>query len=473
MQKLKKRKTVGGINNFLMPVNLLNKNFYKIKIIFFIILLFSTNNKLHGGGMVRDAETERFLYEISRPLFNVANLNYSSVDLYLFNDDAVNAFVACGQKIFINTGLIMEFNSPSMLRGVLAHETGHIAGGHLARSDIALKKAQTPMIIGLLLGIGAAVAGDSDAAQGFLLGSQQIAKGMVAKYSRGQEAAADQASFTYLENLGLSSKGMIDVLYGFADQEALSSRSQSIRVRSHPVSRQRIRFLEEKALNSPFFKKEESEDILHRYKMIRAKLKGFLKKPDQIIKLFKDKNKEDNLYALSIALYRKALIEEAIETIDILIMKYPKNPWFYELKGQIYYESGKIDLSIEPYEKALKYSHKEPLIYAALATALLAINRKDETQRALILLKKAIDLDPKNPQIYFQMAIAESRLGDIGKAELSTAERYFILGNLEKASFHADRSKKYLAPSSPLSLRADDIILDSENTKQWRRKCPI
>jgi len=207
--------------------------------------------------------------------------------------------------------------------------------------------------------------------------------------------------------------------------------------------------------------------------MIRAKLKGFLKKPDQIIKLYKDKNKEDNLYALSIALYRKALIEEAIETIDILIMKYPKNPWFYELKGQIYYESGKTDLSIEPYEKALKYSHKEPLIYAALATALLAINRKDETQRALILLKKAIDLDPKNPQIYFQMAIAESRLGDIGKAELSTAERYFILGNLEKASFHADRSKKYLAPSSPLSLRADDIILDSENTKQWRRKCPI
>ena len=148
----------------------------------------------------------------------------------------------------------MEFDDPSMLRGVLAHETGHIAGAHLARSDIALKKAQAPMIIGLLLGIGAAVAGgDSDAVQGILLGSQQIAQGMVAKYSRGQEAAADQAAFQYLEKLGLSSKGMIDVLYNFADQEALSARNQSSRVRSHPISRQRIMALENQAVNSKFY----------------------------------------------------------------------------------------------------------------------------------------------------------------------------------------------------------------------------
>ena len=162
----------------------------------------------------------------------------------------------------VNTGLIMEFEDPSMLRGVLAHETGHIAGAHLARSDIALKKAQAPMIVGLLLGIGAAVAGgDSDAVQGILLGSQEIGQGMVAKYSRGQEAAADQAAFQYLEKLGLSSKGMIEVLYNFADQEALSSKNQSSRVRSHPISRQRIRALENQAINSSFYNQNDSEEL--------------------------------------------------------------------------------------------------------------------------------------------------------------------------------------------------------------------
>ena len=191
---------------------------------------------------------------MANPIFEAANLNLNSVDIYIFNDKAVNAFVACGQKVFINTGLIQSFEDPSMLRGVLAHETGHIAGGHLARSDKAMEKAQTPMIVGLLLGIGAAIAGESDAAQALLLGSQQIAKGMVAKYSRGQESAADQAAFHYLEKTEKSSTGMLEVLYSFANQEALSPRQQKIRVRSHPVSRDRIRSLEEKVKKSEFIK---------------------------------------------------------------------------------------------------------------------------------------------------------------------------------------------------------------------------
>ena len=240
-----------------------------ISLTLFVFLSLYHSIYLQAGGIARDAETEEFLEEITTPIVNAANLRSSSVDIYLFNDNAVNAFVTCGQKIFVNTGLIMEFEDPSMLRGVLAHETGHIAGAHLARSDIALKKAQAPMIVGLLLGIGAAVAGgDSDAVQGILLGSQQIAQGMVAKYSRGQEAAADQAAFQYLEKLGLSSKGMIEVLYNFADQEALSSKSQSSRVRSHPISRQRIRALENQAINSSFYNQNDSEELLYRYNMI-------------------------------------------------------------------------------------------------------------------------------------------------------------------------------------------------------------
>ena len=445
-----------------------------ISLALFVFLSLYNSIYLQAGGIARDAETEEFLEEITTPIVNAANLRSSSVDIYLFNDNAVNAFVTCGQKIFVNTGLIMEFEDPSMLRGVLAHETGHIAGAHLARSDIALKKAQAPMIIGLLLGIGAAVAGgDSDAVQGILLGSQQIAQGMVAKYSRGQEAAADQAAFQYLEKLGLSSKGMIEVLYNFADQEALSSKNQSSRVRSHPISRQRIRALENQAINSSFYNQNDSEELLYRYNMIRAKLEGFLKRPDDIIRKFQYDESDFGIYASSIALYKKSLTEQAVKKINILINKYPQNPWFYELKGQVYYESGKIMNSIEPYEKALIYSKEHPLISVALASAYLALNESEYDIKAHDLLNEVIKIDKKNSYAWFQIAIAEARLGNIGKADLYSAERYFILGDVQMASFHAKRSKKSLKDSGPLLMRADDIILDSENKKKWKRRCPV
>ena len=448
-----------------------NKIFSLLIHLYLIILL---TPDLSGRGIARDAETELFLSEMTTPIVNVANLNSSSVDLYLFNDNSVNAFVTCGQKIFVNTGLIMEFDDPSMLRGVLAHETGHIAGAHLARSDIALKKAQAPMIIGLLLGIGAAVAGgDSDAVQGILLGSQQIAQGMVAKYSRGQEAAADQAAFQYLEKLGLSSKGMIDVLYNFADQEALSARNQSSRVRSHPISRQRIMALENQAVNSKFYNQRDSLELTYRYNMIRAKLEGFLKRPDDIIRKYEKNDSDYAIYASSVALYRKALTDKAIDKINILIDKYPTNPWYYELKGQILYESGKIKPSIEPYEKAVKFSTGHPLLNIALASAYLALNDKEYDIKAQNLLNNVIKKDQKNSYAWFQLAIAEARLGNIGKADLYSAERYFVLGDVNLASFHAKRSKNNLKDNGPLLMRAEDIILDSENKQKWKKRCPV
>ena len=448
-----------------------NKIFSLLIHLYLIILL---TPDLSGRGIARDAETELFLSEMTTPIVNVANLNSSSVDLYLFNDNSVNAFVTCGQKIFVNTGLIMEFDDPSMLRGVLAHETGHIAGAHLARSDIALKKAQAPMIIGLLLGIGAAVAGgDSDAVQGILLGSQQIAQGMVAKYSRGQEAAADQAAFQYLEKLGLSSKGMIDVLYNFADQEALSARNQSSRVRSHPISRQRIMALENQAVKSKFYNQRDSLELTYRYNMIRAKLEGFLKRPDDIIRKYEKNDSDYAIYASSVALYRKALTDKAIDKINILIDKYPTNPWYYELKGQILYESGKIKPSIEPYEKAVKFSTGHPLLNIALASAYLALNDKEYDIKAQNLLNHVIKKDKKNSYAWFQLAIAEARLGNIGKADLYSAERYFVLGDVNLASFHAKRSKNNLKDNGPLLMRAEDIILDSENKQKWKKRCPV
>lgn len=450
--------------------------FYRISYFFksFLLLCLITFSTLVSANIIRDAEIENFLEEISHPIFSEANLNLNSVDIYVFNDSSINAFVACGQKIFVNTGLIQSFETPSMLRGVMAHETGHIAGGHLARSDEALERAQTPMIVGLLLGIGAAIAGDGDAAQALLLGSQQIAQGMVAKYSRSQESAADQAAIKYLEGIKKSSNGMLEVLYKFANQEALSSNRQSVRVRSHPISRDRIRSLEQKVNKSQFINERDNEKILFQYKMIQAKLDGFLNNPNDVIrKAKKDSSLIFNKYSLAVAYYRKALLKESLSALNEMINQYPNNPWFYELKGQVLYESGKIRESIIPYRKSLSISPNEPLLMVALATALNALENKSNAIEAISLLKKSLMHDQKNTQTWFQLAISYSRINDIGNAELASAERHFLTGNVKMASFHAKKSLKYNKNSSISKLRAQDIVLDSENKAKWKRRCPV
>ena len=450
--------------------------FYRISYFFksFLLLCLITFSTLVSANIIRDAEIENFLEEISHPIFSEANLNLNSVDIYIFNDKSINAFVACGQKIFVNTGLIQSFETPSMLRGVMAHETGHIAGGHLARSDEALERAQTPMIVGLLLGIGAAIAGDGDAAQALLLGSQQIAQGMVAKYSRSQESAADQAAIKYLEGIKKSSNGMLEVLYRFANQEALSSNRQSVRVRSHPISRDRIRSLEQKVNKSQFINERDNEKILFQYKMIQAKLDGFLNNPNDVIrKAKKDSSLIFNKYSLAVAYYRKALLKESLSALNEMINQYPNNPWFYELKGQVLYESGKIRESIIPYRKSLSISPNEPLLMVALATALNALENKSNAIEAISLLKKSLMHDQKNTQTWFQLAISYSRINDIGNAELASAERHFLTGNVKMASFHAKKSLKYNKNSSISKLRAQDIVLDSENKAKWKRRCPV
>lgn len=445
------------------------KNKFNKIVLLFILIFFSNTNK---ANIIRDAEIENFLTEMANPIFEAANLNLNSVDIYIFNDKAINAFVACGQKVFINTGLIQSFEDPSMLRGVLAHETGHIAGGHLARSDKALEKAQTPMIVGLLLGISAAIAGESDAAQALLLGSQQIAKGMVAKYSRGQESAADQAAFHYLEKIEKSSTGMLEVLYSFANQEALSPRQQKIRVRSHPVSRDRIRSLEEKVKKSKFINNKDEGELIFKYKMIQAKLDGFLNNASDIVKKRKD-NSDHSKYALAVGLYRQALLDDSLTVLDELILKYPKNAWYYELKGQILYESGKIEDSIKPYTIALELKEKEPLIMVGLATALNARGNKGDAKKAINLLKESLKYDKKNSQTWYQLAISYSDINNIGMAELSSAERYFITGNTKMALFHAKKSLKYFNNSDIFKLRAQDILIDAENKAKWKRRCPV
>ncbi len=456
-----------------------------------------------GISLVRDAETENMVREYATPIWRAAGLAPSSVRVYLVQDPSINAFVAGGQRLFLNTGLITQVDTPLELSGVIAHETGHMAGGHLIRGQEAMDKLSMPMIASMILGVGAMAAGAGDVGMAAIAGGATISQRSILAYSRQQEASADQAGATYLQRAGLSGKGMLDLFSKFRDQEALSSTQQDPFIRSHPISEDRLSALEERVKASPFYNREDSAARVHELKMIQAKLNGFVDDPDVTFRRYPDSDQSDYArYARAIAYHKNGDNDKAQSEIDKLLQKEGNNPYIWELKGQVYFEGGRVADSIAPYRRALTLKSDEPQLQLELAQALLAIDKSDLdkqaldvtstpaktsktskaadtppampttnapqlalapseaqlTKEALGYLQDSVKRDPENPTTFFQLAIAYGRMNNIGMAELSTAEYYESIGEMRDARGHAGVAQKHLKQGSPEWLRAQDIM---------------
>lgn len=413
-------------------------------------------------------------------------------------DPSINAFVAVGQRLFLNTGLITQVDTPLELSGVIAHETGHMAGGHLIRGQEAMSKMSMPMIASMILGVGAMAAGAGDAGMAVIAGGATVAQRSILAYSRQQEASADQAGASYLQKAGLSGKGMLDLFAKFRDQEALSSTQQDPFIRSHPISEDRLSALEERVETSPFYNREDSPQRVHELKMIQAKLNGFVDDPDVTFRRYPQSDQSDYArYARAIAFHKNGDIDKSQSEIDLLLQKDGNNPYLWELKGQVFFEAGRVVDSIAPYRKALSLKSDEPQLELELAQALLAVDPSDIgkqglaiksapstvsaapktpqtrtataqleiapteaqiTREALGYLQSSVKRDPENPTTFFQLAIAYGRMNNIGMAELSTAEYYESIGNMRDARGHAGVAQKHLKQGSPEWLRAQDIM---------------
>jgi predicted Zn-dependent protease len=412
-----------------------------------------------GISLVRDAETESMLREYSTPIWRAAGLTPSSIRVYLVNDNSINAFVAAGQRLFVNTGLITEVDSPNELIGVIAHETGHMAGGHLVRSQEAMSGMRLPMIASMVLGVGAMAAGAGDAGMAIIAGGSQIAQRTMLSYSREQESRADQAGATYLERANMSGKGMLDLFSKFRDQEALTSTQQDPFVRSHPISEDRLSSLEERVKISPFFDRTDTPGRVHQLKMVQAKLFGFMDEPDVTFRRYPASDKSDYAhYARTVAYHKSGQNDQSLAELEPLLKKDARNPYLWEIKGQVLFESGKAAESIPAYRQALALLPQEPQLQLALGQALLAVEKPEADREALGHLQNAAKGDPENPFSFYQLSIAYGRMNNIGMAELSTAEYYAAVGSMRDARGHAERAQKLLKKGSPEWLKAQDIM---------------
>ncbi len=418
-----------------------------------------------AGGYIRDAEIEKLLRDYTNPILLAAGLSPNKVKIGLIDDRRINAFVAGGQNIYVHTGLILEADSPNMVIGVMAHETGHITGGHLARMREAMENASRPAILATILGIGAIAAGQADAGMAILSGGTQIAQRSFLTYSRAQESAADQVAIDLLARTQQSPKGIRDLMDHLADQEILSEVNQDPYIRSHPISRDRANFYQNAMDNSPYGGVQDDPELVQRHKLAQAKIYGFLDHPRNTFRRYGDQTNTPALYAKAIAYHKQSKLSQAIELIDKLIARQADNPYFHELKGQVLFEGGKPMAAIAPYRQSLALAPDEALLQIGLATALVATEQSDHVAKAIQILNQAIKYDPQNTTAYYQLSLAYGLSNEPGFAELATAERFYLYGASAKASIHAKRAEKLLKKGSPSWLRAKDILNAAKEEK--------
>jgi predicted Zn-dependent protease len=417
-----------------------------------------------GIPLIRDAEIEQLLRDYSQPILHAAGLAQQNIHVAIINDRSFNAFVMDGQHIFVNAGALMESRTPNQIIGVLAHETGHIAGGHLSRLREQLAAAQTQSIIALLLGMGAMVAagrsgnvGGNPAAA--IVGPQDAIMRSMLAYQRAQEEQADRAGVKFLTATGQSAKGMYETFRRFADQNLFTARYTDPYVQSHPMPTERVAALEVIARTSPYWDKRDSPELQLRHDLMRAKLFGFMERPDTVARRYPASDTSlPARYARAISTYRHSDLRAALAQIESLIQNQPNNPYFYELKGQALLEGGRPAEAIAPLRHAVQLAPRPALIQVLLAQALIATNKPEIADEAVAILRVALSREPEVPDGYTQLAMAYGRKGDLAQADLASAQAATARGDLKTARELAARAKTRFAVGSPGWVKADDIV---------------
>jgi predicted Zn-dependent protease len=427
--------------------------------------------------IIRDAEIEQLLRDYTQPVLQAAGLAKQNIQAVIINERAFNAFVADGRRIFINAGALMDAETPNQVIGVLAHESGHIAGGHLSRLREQLAAANTQAIIGLLVGLGAMVAasrsGNASAGQAgvaALSAPQAMIQNSLLAYVRAQEDSADRAGVRFLTASGQSARGMYQTFKRLADQLLYSTRYIDPYMQSHPMPAERVRALEELAKSSPYWDKPDPPALQLRHDLMRAKLFAFIDRPDAVARRYPlGDNSLPARYARAIAAYRFSDPNGALAQIDALIQAQPQNPYFHELKGQALLEAGKPAEAIAPLRRAVQLAPSPALIQVMLGQALLATNDKTHATEAVTLLETALKREPESADAYTQIAMAYGRRGDLGHADLASAQAAFMRGDLRTARQLAGRAKTRFPVGSPGWVKADDIASYKPPVNAWRK----
>lgn len=421
--------------------------------------------------VIRDAEIEAYLATITRPIFEAAGVPPDNVRIVLVNSPELNAFVAGGMNIFIYTGLLLAADDPLQVVGVVAHETGHIAGGHLVRGREAMQNASTQALLATIIGVAAGIAaGSPQAGTAIIGGGQQAALTGFLSFSRQQESAADNAGMSFLDRANLSASGLLAFFGKLEDQELLPAERQSQYMRTHPLTQDRVESLRQHLENSPLKNKPAPAAWVEMHKRMEAKLLGFMD-PMRALQTYKATDTSFAAqYGRAIALFKRSQLLAALPIVDQLIAREPNNPYLYELKGQMLFESSRVKEALVPYARALQLAPDAALIELSYAHAMVESGDDTKLPDAINHLQNAQRREPKSALIWRLLATAwgrqEAKTGDQGLSSYALAEEAAIKGDVKLAEFQIGRAERSLPQGSPYRLKLIDL---KDQVKQIKR----
>jgi predicted Zn-dependent protease len=425
--------------------------------------------------ILRDAETEALFQDMMDPLLVAAGLQPGQVRVHLLGDRSINAFVAGSQDIYVFSGLIEAADTAEEVQGVLAHELGHVIGGHAIRVNEGAKAATGISLLSLLLGAAAIAAGGGEAGMGIMMAGQQAALGKFLAFSRVQESTADAAGAQYLSKAGISGRGSLAFFKKLQNLEfryAVKQDDDQAYGRTHPMSGDRIQTLREVYVIDPAWAKPADPAIEKRFQRIKAKLSGYMTDPERTLRKFPESNTSiPARYARAYAWHKSAYPQKALAEVEGLLATNPADPYFLELEGQVLLESGRPKEAIPALRKAVANSRSQPLISATLGHALIATEDPANFPEAEQVLKTAVALDNQNPFAWYQLGIVYANKGDQPRAALASAERYQLEGGQASLALrNAEMAMQGLTQGSPDWIRAQDISLVARAEVERERK---
>jgi predicted Zn-dependent protease len=422
--------------------------------------------------ILRDAETEALLRDMTRPILASAGLRPENVQLVLIHDPAIQAFVAGGQTVYLHSGLITAADNANEVQGVIAHEVGHITGGHVLTFQQGVKVATSIMLLSLILGAAAMAAGAGEAGAGILAAGQQAAMGRFLAFSRAQESSTDAAGASYLAKAGISGKGLISFFKKLQNQEfRYAIPQEDSYARTHPLNGERIAALDQSVKSSPSWDKLTDPALEARFQRVKAKLAGFVNDPKRTLQQFPESNKTvPARYARAYAWHKTAYPEKSLSEVESLLSSNPGDPYFLELKGQVLLESGRPAEALESLRVAVARAPDQPLIAALLGHALIATEKPEHFGEAKTVLRTAIGRDNSNPFAWYQLGIVYDREGDQGRAALATAERYNLENQPKLALANAEQALRAIPTGTRDWVRAQDIAMVSRTAVETQKR---
>jgi len=410
--------------------------------------------------LLRDAEIESDIKVMASPIWRAAGLEPNDVGAYLVQDNQLNSFVAGGQAIFVNSGLVLRAENPNQLLGVIAHETGHIAGGHVLRAKEAMRNASIESIIAMVAAAGASVLGHSGAP---LLGAQGVGERSFLQFSIAQEATADHAALNFLDRSCQSARGLLKFFEILQSNELLTGERQESWVRTHPLTQQRVQYIRDHVERARCSNAPDPPGSIELLRRIKAKLHAFLDDPSKTLSTYPASDRSPTArYARAIAYYRMPKLDLALPEIDGLIRDFPNDPYYRELKGQMLFENGRVRDAVRPYEDAVKLAPSAGLLRMSLSQVYIESGEPALNKRAIAYLNDASRTEGRESQVWRFLAIAYGRDNQIGMAALSLAEEALANGKKKDAMQQASRAKQMLTKNSASYFRADDIHREAE-----------